>query len=61
MPVAVEFEIPTNPVKIGLPSTPGVVMNPQDFYDAVVQTRSRLVGKEAERDATLWECDGHGK
>jgi hypothetical protein len=53
MPVAVEFEIPTNPVKIGLLCTPGVVMNSQDFDDAVVQTRGRLAGKEAEWDATL--------
>lgn len=61
MPVAVEFEIPTNPVKIGLLCAPGVVMNSQDFDDAVVQPRGRLAGKEAEWDATLWECDGHGE
>ena len=61
MPGAVEFEIPTNPVKIGLLCAPRVVMNSQDFDNAVVQTRGRLAGKEAEWDATLLESDGHGE
>ena len=59
LPVAVEFEIPTNPVKIGVLCALGVVMAPQDFDDAFAQPRDRLAGVEAEWDATLWECDGH--
>jgi len=48
-------------VKIGLLCAPGVVMNSQDFDNAVVQKRGRLAGKEAEWDATLRECEGHGE
>jgi len=59
-PVVVELEMPTNPVKTGLLCAPGVVMKSQDFDNAVVQTRGRLAGKEAEWNATLWECHSHG-
>ena len=58
--MAVEFEIPTNPMKIGLLCAPRIVMNSENFDNAVVQTRGRLAGKEAEWYATLWECDSHG-
>jgi hypothetical protein len=59
MLVFVELDVPANPVEIGLFRAEAVVTNPQNFDDAVVETRYRLVGEQAQRRSVLLCCCHH--
>jgi hypothetical protein len=60
MLVFVELDVPANPVEAGLFRAATVVVNPQNIDSAVVETRHRLVGKQAEGRSVLLRCCRHG-
>ena len=44
-----------NPLEIGLLAPAGVMPSAQDFWHAVVESRSRLARKQAQRQSTISE------
>jgi len=61
MRVLVELDVPANPVEGGLFRAAGVMTDPENLNDAVLQPGRGAVGKQAQRRSALLSGCGHGR